>query len=768
MCVLVLGSLSVSAGAHAQQLHYPPKRTGSDSAIASSMAALARETAAAYSDDNRDRYLDNLARLEIAAEEFARASDTLEALRTERLRAGRPKSALALILYQAYVAAKKKETADRLPFADALKESFRSEIRALDDRTAAYELTWALGTSLAGLENGLRQALESAQGSDSVSMSAAIDLVRRYVAVKVYRSLLPLALELQAEDDRRRYFVEESVQVGTPDGAHICVVVMRPRTELARLPALLNFSIYENRDHTDEARLSASRGYAGVAALTRGKGCSPDVPVPFEHDGSDAAAVIDWIARQPWSDGRVGMFGGSYDGFTQWAALKHHPKALKAIMPSVTADPGIGFPMEGGVYMNYSYPYPFYVTDGKGLDDATYFDSRRWVRLNREWYTSGRAYADLEAIDGTPNPIFDRWLAHPSYDEYWQSMMPYGNEFASIKIPVLTTTGYYDSGQEGAIYFFTEHYKYNPSAEDYLLIGPYDHVRGQRGTISPLGNSLTTLRGYALDSVAQIEIPGLLRYQWFDYIFKGGAKPALLEDRVNYEVMGSNVWKHAPSVSAMAPEKMKLYFIAERSGPGYALRGRPSSPSGGVAQTVNLADRNDVDLPIIDQAMDDWNIVDDAPRIGNAISFVSDSFSTPLEVSGRFSGRLDFVTNKKDFDFSVTLFERTAKGRYFQLSYYWQRASYAKDRTRRNLLKPGMRQRIDFESDRLTSRKFESGSRLVVVLGIIKQPGEQINYGTGGDVSRETIADAKEPLRIRWLGGSFVVVPVRRGELAPR
>ena len=118
-------------------------------------------------------------------------------------------------------------------------------------------------------------------------------------------------------------------------------MVVRPRSVAGRLPALLNFTIYADPGTTlDEARRTASNGYAGVEGLTRGKGCSPDPPVPYEKDGVDAAAVIDWISRQPWSDGRVGMFGGSYEGFTQWAAAKHMPKALKALMPSVTAAPG--------------------------------------------------------------------------------------------------------------------------------------------------------------------------------------------------------------------------------------------------------------------------------------------------------------------------------------------------------------------------------------------------------------------------------------------
>jgi uncharacterized protein len=757
-----VASILASTRVGGQQLRFPANAIVNDSTLASAMTVLARDVIAAYSDENRDRHLDNVGRFLTAAGEFAAASATFEALRAERVKAGATKSAVGGIPYEVYAKAKNREIAERLSFADAFRESFRDIAHTIDDRSAAYELPWSFGTYLPRLENNLSEALSRRRGTDTISMVDAIDLVRRYVAVSVYKSVQPLIEGAQEEDDRRRYLVDENLLVGTPDGARICVLVMRPRTGPARLPALLDFSIYADPNHTEEARLSASRGYVGVSALSRGKGCSPDTPMPFEHDGADAAAVIDWIARQSWSDGRVGMFGGSYDGFSQWAALKHHPKALKGIMPSVTADPGLGFPMEGGVFMNYAYPYPFYVTNVKGLDTATYYDGERWDRLNHGWYAGGRAYAALDSIDGTPNPIFDKWLAHPAYDAYWQAMIPYGNEFATITIPVLTTTGYYDSGQEGALYYFTEHYKHNPAANHYLVIGPYDHVRGQRGTISPLGSPLTSLRGYTLDSVAQIEIPGLLRYEWFDYVFKGGAKPALLSDRVNYEVMGANVWKHAPSVDAMGPERRRLYLTADRSGPGYRLMPYAPAAAKSITQTVNLADRSDVDEPIIDQALDGWNIIDDSPHIGNAISFATDPYATPIEVSGRFSGQLDFITNKKDFDLSVTLFELTAKGQYFQLSYYWLRTSYGKDRSHRRLLTPGKHEQLIFESGRLTSRKFEPGSRLVVVLGVIKQPGEQINYGTGRDVSRETIADAKEPLRIEWLDKSFITVPLGR------
>ena len=81
----------------------------------------------------------------------------------------------------------------------------------------------------------------------------------------------------------------------------------------------------------------------------------------------------------------------------------------------------------------------------------------------------------------------------------------------------------------------------------------------------------------------------------------------------------------------------------------------------------------------------------------------------------------------------------------------------------RNPLTPGMVERLDFESSvRLISRRLGAGSRLVIVLSIVKNPQQQINYGTAGDVSDESIGDAGEPLSIRWLRDSYVEFPTRR------
>lgn len=581
---------------------------------------------------------------------------------------------------------------------------------------------------------------------------AAALTIRALAADRELATLLP---PLAAEDDRRRYAIERDIAVKTPDGATVCALVVRPRSGPARLPALLGFTIYaDSALLLADARRTASNGYAAVQGLTRGKGCSPDRPVPYVHDGADAAALIDWIAAQPWSDGRVGMYGGSYSGFTPWAAAKRMPRALKAIMVGAPVGPGIDVPMEGNIVWSFLYPWPFYTTNNKTLDNTTYFDNARWRRLNGEWYRSGRAYSALDSIDGTPNPLFNEWVAHPAYDAYWQAMIPYRDDFARIGIPVLQTAGYYYGGPGAAVYYLKQHYRYRPDADHYLLIGPWDHPQGQRGVVSAVGDTAKLIAGYETDPVSRIDLVADLRYQWFDWILRDGPRPALLADRINYQVTGANRWAHAPSLAAMADTTRRFYLSGERSGKAYRMSATPSAADGSIAQTVNLADRSDLDT-----VFPGGGVRDSAVDTSTGFEFVSEPFTRPVELSGLFSGRLDFVTNKRDFDFQLTLYELTAAGEYFLLAPCWARASYAENPTQRRRLTPGRRTQLAFESMRLMSRRFAPGSRLAVVLNVIKEAGRQINLGTGRDVSSETVADATEPLHIRWYGGSYLDVP---------
>lgn len=748
--------LASTIGYAAEPAQVPVGSIENPTALAQTIPALAKNVIAVYREPDRRLFLDNLFRLQLAAGEYDAAGKTIDSLR--ELDAGNSSLVARArhLQYRILAQARAREAATDVSFENAFEQAFRDTFARLDDRTSAHAIRLFVAMDQAALQRDLLGKLEQYKGRTSLSVADAVALIKPYQAEGALRSFAALSPELIAEEDARRYFIDKDVRVRMPDGGTVCALIVRPRTAPARIPALLQYTIYiDALRNLADARRSASNGYAGVLALVRGKGCSPDGVHIYERDSADAAAVIDWISGQPWSDGRVGMHGGSYSGFTQWAAAKRMPKALKALMAGASAAPGIDVPMEGNVFWNFVYPFPFYTTNTKLLDDATYNDAERWQRLDRNWYLGGRAYRDMDKIDGTPNPHWQTWIAHPSYDGYWQQQMAYAKDFAKIDIPVLQTAGYYYGGPGAAVYYLTEHYKHNPNAQHYLVIGPYDHFTAQRGTIDAFGEKLEDIAGYPLDPVAQIDLSDL-RFEWFDYVLRGGPKPALLEDKINYEVTGANVWKHAPSLSAMVARTVRFHLDPGRSGQSYRLSEQRPAPGAATKLTVDLADRSDVDRIGADIS------VGDTVDTRTGIAFVSDPIPDAIEWSGLFAGHLEFVTNKRDFDFTVQLYALSPQGKYTALPPYWSRASYVEDVTNRRLLTPGKRQTLSFTSRRLISHRAAAGSRLVLVLSVIKEPGRQINYGTGKDVSDETVADARQPLTIEWFGESFIEMPVGR------
>jgi len=753
-CAVLLAVLLLPFPATAQTLSLPAAALADSTTRTAAIARLASQAAAVYQDSNRS---DQLFRLQFLAGHPNAARATLAQLRSAQAASGdsTPKARALNAQYEIYLEAKQLQSDSSVAFADAFARAFRERFARLDDRTAALVARTLSVTPPPAPDTPWGSAANSARDT-SVALADLVTWLRAIQIAETYRDLGGLAAPLMREDDSRRYVMNSNIRVKTPDGATVCATVWRPRRSPARLPALLQFTIYADTSILlGDLRRNASNGYAAVIGFTRGKACSPDQPIPYVHDGADAVAVIEWIARQPWSDGQVGMYGGSYSGMSPWAAAKRASPALKAIMVGAPVAPGIDVPAEGNIVWNFVYPWPFYTTNNKWLDDSTYNDQDRWRRLYNRWYVSGRPYRELDKIDGTPNPIWQQWIAHPSYDRYWQEMIPYKEEFARIRIPVLQTAGYYYGGPGAAIHYLTQHCRYNPRARDFLVIGPYEHVPAQRGVVNALGDTATVLNGYQIDPVARIDITAELRYPWFDWILKGGPRPKLLADRINYQVVGANRWKHAPSIAAMANGTLRFYLSNQRRGGGYRLILAAPARDTAVALTVDLADRSDSA-----RFVPGGGIADTVIDTLNSLVYVSDPLPAATEISGLFRGHLELVANKRDFDFGISIFELRPDGTYLQLPPYQSRASYVADLTRRRLLTPGARESLDLRSIRLASHLCRAGSRLVAVLSVLRSPGQQINYGTGNDVNEETIADAGEPLTIRLSNRSWLELPL--------
>lgn len=529
------------------------------------------------------------------------------------------------------------------------------------------------------------------------------------------------------------YIIQDSISIPTKTGINISAILVRKKTNTAPLPVVLFYTTYYQGVNDNRiGKRAADRDYACVIAYAHGIRTNLKEYVPYEHEGKDVYDIIDWISKQSWCNGKVGMYGGSYTGFSQWATAKKLHPALKTIVPQVAVMPGFDAPMENNV------PY------GNILgwaNDNIYKNEPYKRELVFEWFEAGTSFRSLDSLGGQPNPIFQQWLTHPAYDNYWQSMVPTPNEYAKINIPVLSTTGYYDGSQIGAIQYFKLHNKFNKKANHYFVIGPYDHWGGQR-------NASPVLMGYKIDSVANLSM-GNLAYDWLDWILKDAKKPALLKDKVNYQVMGANKWKHVASLEKMSNETLTLYlnnnFVLDMKKPGGNFF---------TKQTIDFKDReteNTYYTPAI---------IFDTLDTGNGLVYMTNAFEKEFSISGSFTGKLFATINKKDMDISMALYELMPNGKYFFLTRYIGRASYAKNNSKRQLLKPNEKELIPIINTRLISRKISKGSKLVILLNINKHPFEIINYGSGKDPNDETINDAYEPLQIKWHNDSYIKIPI--------
>jgi uncharacterized protein len=569
-------------------------------------------------------------------------------------------------------------------------------------------------------------------------MKCWLTLAWFFLATLLVLARLPNSLAIEAGEDL--YDIQENVLIKTRDGASLSATVVRKRANTEPLAVVLFYTTYDQgaRDLVFGKR-AVDKGYVGIVAYARGIRTKLDDYMPYEHDGNDIYDLVDWVSKQSWCNGKVGMYGGSYTGFAQWSTVRHIHPALKTIVPQVAVMPGYDTPMENNVCVSVlclRWPHSRLSTTPLPQD------------LYARWYQAGSSYRSIDTLAGAPNRILQRWLRHPAYDQYWQSMIPSAGEFSGINIPVLTTTGYYDGAQIGAIQYLKLHNKYNHNANHYLVIGPYDHPGAQR-------NAAPKLMGYDIDPVAMVNMEDVA-YEWFDYILKNGKKPEILKDKINYEVMGANEWRHASSLAGMSNQTLTFYLSDHVEGANQQLSPEKPRQTRFLKQSVDFKDRQTQNNLFT-------NTIINSSVIGsNALIFVTEPFNQTFTINGSFSGQLTTMINKRDMDVSIAFYELMPDGKYFFLTRYLGRASYAKDKTQRHPLEPGKKETIPLGDIRLVSKQISEGSRLVIALHVNKNPFEVINYGSGKNVYDETIEDANEPLQIRWYNGSYIKVPVSR------
>ena len=646
---------------------------------------------------------------------------------------------------------KPKSNKHKTPFKQQAQAVAAESLAKMSDESF-YHASFSLGWSLTRGQDYLMFLFQRAQSSDKINLADALKLINNYQVYHVYEQVLEASKAVLSSEQEKRFIIEPNVLIETPEGVKLSAVVVRRRDMLGKQPAAFQFTIYADEAwHIKEAIHAAAHGYVGVIANTRGKRHSPDQIIPWEHEGKDATAVIDWISQQAWSDGRVAMYGGSYNGFTQWAAAKYMHPALKTMVPYAAANPLTGLPIENNIFITPNYQWAFHVTNNKTVDHEVYADWQHWQSAKQRLFESGRAFRDIDKVEGTPNPWFQKWLNHPDFDEYYQAMLPYRNDYKKINIPVLSITGYFDGGQISAVDFLKRHYQYNPEANHTLLIGPYNHGTAQGVPRSHHSN-------YKLDPVALEKDTAEITFEWFNHVLFGLPKPKLIKDKVNYQLMGSNTWQHHSSFEQLNKESQTFYLGSQNKNGEYSLLSNKPTKLESHQQVVDLANRK------ILRNVSPWPVIQDKLVDDNGLIFITQPFQSKQQLAGAITGHFSIAINKKDVDIGYNFFEIAESGKVTFLTHYQSRASYAKDMGKRELLVPNQKTVIPIVNARMTAKLLQKGSRLAIVLNVNKKPDAQVNMGTGKDVSDETAADGKQPLVIKWFNDSEINIPIKPWE----
>lgn len=319
--------------AAAQTLNFHAPTTVAGAATESAMRSLAERALPVYENPNRAAFLANLSALQIVAGEYAAAYATRKSLHEFREEQNTARPVDLAVIYDLYAQARARAVTTGQPFSQTFAELLQASLGQLSDRNA-FTLTQWLATPLSLYRENLLSALERLRGHDHVSVDEAVRLAWLYVSYTAFRSFGPFVGKLIAADNARRY-VEHRAQLPGPHRERVAVLVIRPKRASAPLPALLEFT--PDAQARDRALECAAHGYVGavarMASSARGAHRAHSPPVRA------AQTVIDWIARQGWSDGRVGLYGTGASAFTAWRIARHPPRALVALAVSSVAAP---------------------------------------------------------------------------------------------------------------------------------------------------------------------------------------------------------------------------------------------------------------------------------------------------------------------------------------------------------------------------------------------------------------------------------------------
>ncbi|HTP67682.1 MAG TPA: CocE/NonD family hydrolase [Dongiaceae bacterium] len=532
--------------------------------------------------------------------------------------------------------------------------------------------------------------------------------------------------------------VERDIEIKMRDGVVLRGDIFRPDAE-GKFPVLLQRTPYRRSIpwgyNVDFAQRAASRGYVVFLQDVRGRYTSDGDWYPFIHEADDGYDTIEWVAAQPYSNGKVGMFGGSYVGATQMLAAIAHPPHLAGICPVVTASNyHDGWTYQGGAF-------------------------EQW--FNQSW-TTGLAQDtvlhQIERMPGTPEavevlpltqyPIFNtnpasvvnggaavvapyylEWLGHPTYDDYWKRVS-IEEHFSHINVPALHIAAWYDIFLGGSL-------------RNYIGIkasgGSESAKKGQQLLVTIGGHAGSGRKIGALDfgPEALKNDEDDVTLAWYDYLFKGVQNDFASGKPVKIFVLGINQWRQEDDWP-LARAKSTKYFLHSN--------GDANSNKGSGSLSPAEPGKEPQDKYIYDPAnpvpTEGGPLCCDSRRHGgpwdqraveqreDVLVYSTAVLERDLEVTGPM--RLDFFASSSavDTDFTAKLVDVYPDGTAINLAEGILRAKYRDSQEKATLLTPGKVYQLTIDLW-ATSNVFKAGHRIRLEVSSSNFPRFDRNLNTG-------------------------------------
>ena len=537
------------------------------------------------------------------------------------------------------------------------------------------------------------------------------------------------------------------VKIPLRDGTRLNGTVYLPAAPREPLPVIFTLTPYISDSYHERAMYFARHGYVFVLVDVRGRGNSEGSFEPMANEAKDGHDVVEWLARQPWSNGKVTMWGGSYAGFDQWSTLKEFPAHLATIVPAAAAHPGVDFPFEGNIFSDYVVQWMTF-TSGVTGNTNLFGEGSFWREKFGRLYDSGYAFTGLDRLVGNPLPNFQKWVSHPVPDAYYDAMVPDSAAYARIAIPILTITGHYDGDQAGAMEYYRRHMRWGTAlakASHYLVVGPWDHA----GTRTPRRE----VGGLTFGPASVVDLNELHK-EWYDWTMKGGPKPAFLKDRVAYYVVGPDAeeWKYASSLETVTGSRRSFYLSSNGSAGDVYASGvlAEQAPRGEASAGFDryVYDPLDTRPGLLERSGGDEGDGLTSQRaalhlFGNGLVYHTAPFDQAVEVTGYLRLVAWISMDVPDTDFQVSLYEILPDGSSVLLTEEMLRARYRRSLRQEELVRPGEVNRYEFSAFPFFSRRVSKGSRLRLLFRSPNSIELEKNYNAGGVVATETRKDAR-------------------------